>query len=671
MFDRILIANRGEIACRIARTARRLGVETVAVYSDADRDALHVKLCDRAIHIGPAAAGDSYLNAERILAAARDSGAQAIHPGYGFLSENAGFARACEEAGLVFIGPPAAAIEAMGSKIEAKRLMAAAGVPLVPGVHGDDQSPAAMERAAREIGWPLLIKASAGGGGKGMRVVSSPDGLAAALAAARRESMAAFGDDRLLLERYLEAPRHVELQVFADRHGHCIHLFERDCSIQRRLQKIIEEAPAPKLDPELRRRMGAAAVAAARAVDYVGAGTVEFLLDRDGAFYFMEMNTRLQVEHPVTEMITGQDLVEWQLRVAAGEPLPLSQEELAIDGHAMEARIYAENPEQGFLPATGVLHHLRFPDDEPGVRIDSGVEEGSTIGVHYDPMIAKLIVHGADRDQARRRLRRALARCELAGVATNVSFLFRVSGLAAFAGAELDTRFIERHQAELAGPGGGEVPPQVAALAALAELLWERRDGITAQQATADPWSPWALADGWRLNHGSFHRLAWRLGESRLEVVAHYREGGFVLELPGGECRASARFDPAGRLQAELDGRRVEAGVARQGRQLTLYLDGGSWQLLREDPRADALAAEAADSGLCAPMPGVVTAVYVDGGEAVAKGDALMVVEAMKMEHSIIAPADGVVAELHFRAGDQVEEGDELIRLEPAGDPAP
>ncbi len=666
MFDRILIANRGEIACRVARTARRLGIETVAVYSDADRDAPHVAACDQALHIGPAPATDSYLNGERILEAARTSGAQAIHPGYGFLSENAAFARACEEAGLVFIGPPPAAIEAMGSKIEAKRLMEQAGVPLVPGIHGGDQSPEALAEAAAGIGWPLLIKASAGGGGKGMRVVKSPDEFAAALAAARREAMAAFGDDQVLLERYLEAPRHVEMQVFADRHGGCVHLFERDCSIQRRLQKIIEEAPAPGMTPELRARMGEAAVAAARAVGYVGAGTVEFLLDRDGAFYFMEMNTRLQVEHPVTEMITGQDLVEWQLRVAAGEPLPLEQEALSIHGHAMEARIYAENPEQGFLPATGTLHHLRFPAGE-GVRVDAGVAPGSVVGVHYDPMIAKLIVHGADREQARRRLLRALAGCELAGVTTNVPFLSRVARLEAFAQADLDTHFIDRHQAVLAPPAG--VPDRVLALAALAELLWERREGVAAQAATADPHSPWALADGWRQNHGSFHRLAFHVGGGRFEITAHYRERDFLLPLPGGDCAATATLGGDGRLRAILDGHRLEVGVARRGRELTLFLDGETWSLRREDLRADALAGEAAAGGLVAPMPGAVIAVHVAVGDRVARGDPLVVVEAMKMEHSIAAPGGGVVKEVRYGVGDQVEEGDELIVLE--GDDGP
>jgi len=666
MFQRILIANRGEIACRIARTARRLGIETVAVYSEADRHALHVDLCDQAWCIGPAPARESYLDMARILEVAQASAVQAVHPGYGFLSENAAFARACEAAGITFVGPPASAIEAMGSKIEAKRLMGDAGVPLVPGFHGAGQSVEALQRAADEIGYPLLIKASAGGGGKGMRVVEQASAFAAALAAARREAQAAFGDDQVLLERYLTAPRHVELQIFADTQGNCIHLFERDCSIQRRLQKIIEEAPAPGMEPALRERMGAAAVAAARAVGYVGAGTVEFLLDRDGAFYFMEMNTRLQVEHPVTEMITGQDLVEWQLRVAAGEPLPLSQADLQIDGHAMEARIYAENPRQGFLPATGTIHHLRLPESSPWVRVDSGVCEGSEVGVHYDPMIAKLIVWGSDRAEARRRLRQALGAFHLAGVTTNIPFLAQVTALPAFADAELDTHFLQRHEAALF-PGSSVVPAPILAMAAMYLLLRQELDTESTQADSSDPWSPWGRADGWRLNQPGYQPFSFLHEGETHRLTVHYRADGFLLELPDGELQARASITADDRLQLELEGHRLEAGVVRQGDRITLFHDRRIWLLQLQDSHADGAATQCAGGSLTAPMPGAVIAIHVQCGDRVNQGDTLMLVEAMKMEHRITAPTDGMVAEVRFSAGDQVEEGDELILLEPVG----
>ncbi|MGA7984783.1 MAG: acetyl-CoA carboxylase biotin carboxylase subunit, partial [Burkholderiales bacterium] len=452
MFRKILIANRGEIACRVMRSAERLGIRTVAVYSDADRDALHVRLAHEACRIGPAPARESYLNAEAVIAAARETGAEAIHPGYGFLSENEAFARACAAAGIVFIGPTAEAIAAMGDKSAAKTLMEKARVPLVPGYHGENQDAAFLLGHAEAIGFPVLIKASAGGGGKGMRIVRRGAEFDAALASCRREAKSAFGDDRVLIERYLERPRHIEIQVFGDAHGNCVHLFERDCSVQRRHQKVLEEAPAPGMTVERRHEMGEAAVAAARAIKYRGAGTVEFIAEQDGRFYFMEMNTRLQVEHPVTEMITGLDLVEWQLRVAAGERLPRAQDELEIRGHAIEARLYAEDPARDFLPATGRLAHLAFPAASDSVRIDTGVESGATITPHYDPMIAKLIVWGEDRGAALARLRGALAACEVAGVATNVEFLGRLAASGAFARAELDTGLIERCHDELLPP---------------------------------------------------------------------------------------------------------------------------------------------------------------------------------------------------------------------------
>ncbi|MBV9394641.1 MAG: acetyl-CoA carboxylase biotin carboxylase subunit, partial [Methylobacteriaceae bacterium] len=550
MFEKILIANRGEIACRIVRTARRMGIVTVAVYSDADRDAMHVAMADEACRIGPPPARESYLKIEAIIAAAKRAGAEAIHPGYGFLSENAGFADACAAAGITFIGPPAAAIRAMGGKSEAKALMDKAGIPLVPGYHGEDQSPDLLAREAERIGYPVLIKASAGGGGKGMKVATQHSEFASQLASAKREAASSFGDDRVLIEKYLEHPRHVEIQVFADAHGNCVYLFERDCSIQRRHQKVIEEAPAPNFPQEMRARMGQAAVEAARAIGYVGAGTIEFLYDAVAKqFYFMEMNTRLQVEHPVTEMITGLDLVEWQFRIAAGERLPLSQEDLAIHGHAIEARLYAEDPERGFLPQTGRLTHLVFPTGE-NVRVDTGVKGGDIISIYYDPMIAKLIAWGIDRDAAIRRFRSALAKTQVAGLKTNVAFLARLAGHPAFKAADLDTRFIDRHQSDLL-----VTPPPASekefALAALGLLLRRDEEARQAALASADPWSPWGSRNGWRLNDEARSELRLRDlsvergGETLIEVI-YRRGGGWNIGVAGGST-----FEMQGELAAD------------------------------------------------------------------------------------------------------------------------
>jgi len=663
MFDKILIANRGEIACRVARTARRMGIATVAVYSEADAGAMHVGLCDEAYLIGPAAARESYLLSGRIMEAAQLSGAQAIHPGYGFLSENADFARACAAEGVVFIGPPADAIVAMGSKSEAKTLMASAGVPLVPGYHGEDQTAETLLRAAEEVGYPLLIKASAGGGGKGMRVVGSAGEFEQALASVRREASASFGDEKVLLERYLVSPRHVELQIFTDSQGNAVHLFERDCSIQRRHQKVLEESPAPGMTPELRTRMGEAAVNAATAIGYVGAGTVEFLLDPEGAFYFMEMNTRLQVEHPVTEMISGQDLVEWQLRVAFGEPLPLSQEALRISGHAIEARVYAETPARDFLPATGILRYLKVPAQGPHVRVDTGVVQGDEVSVHYDPMIAKLIVWDRDRDSALRRLRAALAEYRIVGVSTNLEFLSTLCALPAYADALLDTGFIDKHESSLF-PAATELPDEVMALACLEELLQEKSLAKGTQAASKDPWSPWGLGTGWRMNKGSFQTLHFIVAGEERALTVHYRQDAFLIELPGGKRRVSGELLGNGDLLADIEGRRLKAAVVRHGRELTILHDGKSWQMIRHDPRLDAMEGEGEGGGLVAPMPGSVVAVHVAPGDQVREGDKLIVVEAMKMEHTITAPQAGTVKEIHFDVGDQVEEGDELLSLE-------
>jgi 3-methylcrotonyl-CoA carboxylase alpha subunit len=511
MFTKVLIANRGEIACRVVKTCRRLGIRTVAVYSEADAGARHVRLADEAVLIGPPPARESYLRIEAVLDAARETGAEAIHPGYGFLSENEDFASACASEGITFIGPPVGAIRAMGSKSAAKRLMEQAGVPLVPGYHGDNQDPDFLKAQADAIGYPVLIKASAGGGGKGMRVVERAEDFDEALASCRREAAASFGDDRVLVEKYLLRPRHIEIQVFADTHGDVVHLFERDCSVQRRHQKVLEEAPAPGLTPERRARMGAAACDAARAVGYVGAGTVEFIAAPDGAFYFMEMNTRLQVEHPVTEMITGQDLVEWQLRVAAGERLPLAQEQLTIRGHAIEGRIYAEDPAKGFLPSTGRLIHLAPPPETLHVRVDSGVEEGDEITPYYDPMIAKLIVWDEDRERACARMLRALAGFRVVGVANNVAFLSRLVACPAFASADLDTGLIERERAFLF-PEQEKAPGEVFALAALAELLSEVQHAAGESARREDPYTPWAKRDGWRLNATFSRSMKFRSG---------------------------------------------------------------------------------------------------------------------------------------------------------------
>lgn len=670
MFTTLLIANRGEIACRVAATARRLGMRTVAVYSDADADARHVAACDTAVHIGGPEPRASYLRADAILQAARATGAQAIHPGYGFLSENEGFAQAAAQAGIVFVGPPASAIAAMGSKSAAKALMEQAGVPLVPGYHGERQEPAFLHAEADKIGYPVLIKASAGGGGKGMRVVASSAEFLDALASCQREASASFGDDRVLIERYLQKPRHIEIQVFADSHGQCVYLFERDCSVQRRHQKVIEEAPAPGMTPERRQAMGEAAVAAARAVGYVGAGTVEFIAEPDGRFYFMEMNTRLQVEHPVTEMITGLDLVEWQLRVAAGERLPLTQEALCLDGHAIEARIYAENPDKGFLPSIGTLAYLALPPHTAfangDIRVDGGVRMGDTITPFYDPMIAKLIVRGADREHARARMVQALAQTQAVGVQTNVAFLTRLMNDTAFASADLDTGLIERQRATLLPP-----PPaaslQTLALASVAVLA---QQGLTrdTQRGAGHQADPWSACDGWRLG-GRYHRmLPWQDQETRREVTLARDAQGWALQLDDTRVTLAWQAGPgaagaqAWELRLVIDGRDVRGTVVLQGDRAHVLQDGAATVLERLDTHAGE-SHEGHGGGLTAPMPGKIISIAVAVGQAVEKGQALLVMEAMKMEHTITAPSAGVVAELRYAVGDQVAEGVALIAL--------
>ncbi|KMO38142.1 carbamoyl-phosphate synthase subunit L [Methylobacterium variabile] len=634
----VLIANRGEIACRVIRTAKRLGMRTIAVHSEADRDALHVALADEAHLIGPAPAAESYLRIDRILEVAQASGAECIHPGYGFLSERPDFAEACAEAGIVFVGPPASAIRAMGLKDAAKALVAKADVPVVPGYHGARQEPDFLAAEAAAIGFPVLIKAVAGGGGKGMRRVEGPEGFADALASAQREAQNAFGDPRVLVEKYVLSPRHVEIQVFCDAHGNAVHLFERDCSLQRRHQKVIEEAPAPGMPEAVRAAMGRAAVEAAKAVGYVGAGTVEFIADgreglRPDGFWFMEMNTRLQVEHPVTEAITGHDLVEWQFRVASGEPLPAGQDDLTIQGHAVEARLYAEDPDHGFLPSTGPLRALDLPEGE-GIRVDTGVRAGDRVTPFYDPMIAKVIAHGATREQALDRLAEALGRTLVAGPKTNVAFLKALAEAPDFREGRFDTGFIDRDLAGLTAPGAHRDAAVRAGIRAL--VVRENR---------AATGSPWDAADGFQL------------GEARRQVFPFVLEGEPAQAvLHWGASGLGVAYGAEGPEPASLTVIETPRGVLvlAEGRQIAVE---------RPDPFAVDL--DHIDQGgtIKAPMHGRLVAVLVAPGDTVVRGQRLAVVEAMKMEHALTAPTDGTVAEVAAEAGQQVAEGARLITL--------
>ncbi len=637
----LLVANRGEIACRVIDTARRLGMHAAAVYSDADAGALHVRRADSAHRIGPAPALESYLGIEAVLAAAERAGADAIHPGYGFLSENAEFADACARAGIVFVGPSSDAIRAMGSKVEAKRLIAAAGTPVVPGYHDDDQDDAVLEAAAREMGFPLLIKASAGGGGKGMRLVGAPEEFRDALAGARREAAAAFADEKMLLERYLVNPKHLEVQILADTHGNTIGVFERDCSVQRRHQKVIEEAPGPTVDEPLRKRLVEAAVNAARAIDYTGAGTVEFIAESRGNatdFYFMEMNTRLQVEHPVTEAITGLDLVEWQLRIADGHSLDI---EPAASGHAIEARLYAESPSRGFLPSAGRLRRLRLPGN---VRVDTGVDEGDTVSVHYDPMVAKLVAHGPSRDAARRELIEALANTEIAGIEHNAGYLRNLLAHPQFVAGDYGTHLADEEHEALTPP----LEPRHWALAGLA--------------ATAGGTGPWSRGDGWRVNRPPHIEV--RLAQGGTEQTVRIHQGRIAvgdLSFSLGDLNAGADS-----LDVRLNGRRYAAGLLRDGSAIHLMLDGET--IVFE--RAQDVTAGQADrldgtDRIVSPMPGQVISLAVAVGDDVQAGDLLAVIEAMKMEHSILAPCSGEVTAVHCAAGQRVDEHTQLLEIEP------
>ena len=649
MFSKILIANRGEIACRVIRTARKMGIKTVAVYSDADTRALHVQQADEAVHIGASPVGESYLRGDKIIAAALETGAQAIHPGYGFLSENPDFVDAVEAAGLTFIGPSGASIRAMGLKDAAKRLMEKAGVPVVPGYHGEDQGLVLLAGKAKEIGYPVLIKARAGGGGKGMRRVETAEEFAEAMAGARREAKAAFGDDSVLVEKYVDKPRHIEVQVFGDNHGNAVHLFERDCSAQRRHQKVIEEAPAPGMTREMRAAMTAAAVKAAKAIKYSGAGTIEFIVDasdglRPDRFWFMEMNTRLQVEHPVTEMVTGVDLVEWQLRVAAGEALPKSQNQIALDGHAFEARIYAEDPAKGFLPATGTLHHLQFPPQESELRVETGVRAGDVISPFYDPMIAKLVVHAGDRTAALQAMDTALAGTQIAGSVTNISFLAALARDPDFAAGDVDTGLIGRKQDSLTV--SAEPSEKIVALAALVA------SGARARSAGADPWD---AISGYAHFHALARRARLKSGEEAIMAhVAPRVDGRFEVSL-GEDGRTYVLAVPA--AGGAADG----VGVALWPGHATLFEGGQAYNFAISDPLAQAADAAGGDS-MRAPMPGLVKLVRVTAGDAVLKGQPLLVLEAMKMEHTIAASHDGIVADI-VAEGAQVTDGTVLVRF--------
>lgn len=679
MFKKILIANRGEIACRVAATAKRMGIKTVAVYSDADAQAKHVQVCDEAVHIGGSAPKDSYLRWERILQAAKDTGAQAVHPGYGFLSENEDFAKACAAAGLVFIGPPASAILAMGLKAESKQLMEKAGVPLVPGYHAADQDPALLQREADRIGYPALIKASAGGGGKGMRVVNSSAEFADALASCKREAINSFGDDAVLIEKYVQRPRHIEIQVFGDTHGNCVYLFERDCSVQRRHQKVLEEAPAPGMTEALRKQMGEAAVAAAKAVNYVGAGTVEFIVEQTAydkpesmKFFFMEMNTRLQVEHPVTEAITGLDLVEWQLRVASGEPLPLQQSDLRIHGHAIEARICAENPDNNFLPATGTLAVYRKPtcssfeipntsDTGIAVRVDDGVREGDSISPFYDSMVAKLIVHGDTREQALARLDEALSQTRIVGLTTNVQFLRHIIRTDSFATAKLDTALIQREEKALFAQ-----EPLGLALTAASVVA----NTLHREQALKGN-DPFSSRDGWRAFGVATRNFGFVFHGASYDAVLTYVHDGSV-QL----CVTDADGDASGTLAYREDGDALHISFAGQHARVQVFheIQGhedvahvfapqGATRITVVDALAHAGEVQEAGGRLTAPMPGKVVSFAVAAGDKVKAGQPLAVMEAMKMEHTIAAPADGEVLELLYAPGDQVAEGEELLKL--------
>jgi 3-methylcrotonyl-CoA carboxylase alpha subunit len=662
MINKLLIANRGEIACRVIKTANAQGIKTVAVYSDADKNALHVQMADEAVYLGPSPSKESYLRGELIIEKAKELGVDAIHPGYGFLSENAEFANLCAKNNIIFVGPPASAIEAMGSKSAAKHIMEKAGVPLVPGYHGDDQNEAVLKGAADEMGYPVLLKAAAGGGGKGMRQVWSEKEFSQALNAAKRESMASFGDDHMLVEKYLTRPRHVEIQVFCDTHGNGVYLFERDCSVQRRHQKIIEEAPAPNMSQSVREKMGEAAILAAKAINYVGAGTVEFLLDEDDSFYFMEMNTRLQVEHPVTEMITREDLVHWQLTIAEGKPLPKQQSELTLTGHAFEARIYAEDPNNEFLPSTGTLCLLRTPKENDVVRVDTGVVEGDEVSVFYDPMIAKLVVWGENREIALKRLISALGDYYIDGVSTNIDFLKRVATHPAFVAAELTTTFVEKHHDSLFSATANEetsndTHANIPAMALLS-LLNRKASGKNKTPAV------WSTAGAWRANANHIETLSLLYNEEEVHVeVKHQRSGSenvWELSVDDNTYNVDGKLVD-NNLQATINGYKSTFTFSNTNDTFTLFNKDTHATFSRISASLGDDSGDANDANFSAPMNGTIVAHLVEKGVLVKKGEPILVMEAMKMEHSIIAPHDGSVEEFFFNPGELVDGGATLL----------
>lgn len=664
MITKLLIANRGEIACRVIKTAKRMGICTVAVYSDADQHALHVRLADEAVYLGPSPAKQSYLCGDKIIAIALKVGANGIHPGYGFLSENAEFARMCADNNISFVGPPIGAIEAMGSKSAAKHIMQQAKVPLVPGYHGDEQSAEFLKAQADVMGYPVLLKAAAGGGGKGMRQVWQASEFVAALDAAKREAMSSFNDELMLVEKYLTQPRHVEIQVFCDSHGNGVYLFERDCSVQRRHQKVIEEAPAPGLAEEIRQQMGEAALTAAKAINYVGAGTVEFLLDVDGQFYFMEMNTRLQVEHPVTEMITGQDLVEWQLRVANGETLPLTQQQLQIKGHAFEARIYAEDPDNDFLPATGRIQLLQTPEESNYLRIDTGIVEGDEVSVYYDPMLAKLIVWDENRDKALSRMTRALSEFHVEGLSTNLEFMYNLVSCEAFKQADVDTSFIEKHQQHLFLDN----QPELSSVVPMAALVLMLQQNNTRSAQHSDPHSPWQINSGWRANelhqqymdiliNGNIHNV-------KIKRLEQGRSTQFEVLFQEHSYICAANFDGQ-QLLSTINGHKTRVTVAANQHGFTLYSNQGvvRFSELHADLGLSDNTAQAAS--FAAPMNGTVVAILVDVNQEVEAGQSLIVIEAMKMEHAIKASVAGKVTEFYYAVGQLVDGGADLLAFSP------
>ena len=663
MFSKLLVANRGEIACRVIRTAHRLGISTVAIYSDADVNALHVSMADEAVHIGAAAPRESYLQGQRIIEAAVRTGAEAVHPGYGFLSENAAFCRQCLEAGLLFVGPSPAAIEAMGSKAAAKEIMGKAKVPMLPGYHGEEQHADTLLQQAEAIGFPVLLKAVSGGGGKGMRLVENAAQFDEELAAAQREAESSFGDPRMLVEKFLSSPRHVEIQVFLDQQGNGVYLSERDCSVQRRHQKVIEEAPAPGLSDDLREAMGQAALRAAEAIDYVGAGTVEFLLDDDAAFYFMEMNTRLQVEHPVTEMVTEQDLVEWQLRVAAGEALPLLQSEITVRGHAFEARIYAEDPANDFLPTTGVLEFIETPAESEHVRVDTGVRQGDIVSVHYDPMIAKLVTWDTDRRAALRRLATALTAYRVAGLSTNIDFLYNVATHRAFVDGKLSTGFIGDHADTLMQTTATDTA-DVLSLGCLYLILERQRSAQTAALQHADAYSPWHDRNAWRMNEPHAHKLELRYHDQNYSLtLTQLSTDSFRLDWDDRTLMLAGTLDQD-RLYADINGFRQTVTVASHDGMHSVYGPDGAFSFAEVTPEhgGDALLGRAENPR--APMTGVIVKLLVTPGDPVEAGEALLVMEAMKMEHTIRAPAAGSVSAFYVAAGELIDGTAELLDFE-------